>query len=41
MKKYIRPEVFVCRELLEHNFCASFNSTDNTENWTIEEEETI
>ena len=40
MKEYITPitEWYV---LKVGNFCASFDSTDNTETWTIEDPETI
>ena len=41
MKKYITPSLDIIKEILERNYCASFDSNDNTEIWTIEDEETI
>lgn len=39
-KDYIAPKCTIML-LSMHTFCASFDSKDNTENWNIEDEETI
>ena len=39
-KEYIIPITDVT-VLKLGNFCASFDPTDNTENWTIEDEENL
>ena len=41
MKKYIQPISEILREIAERNFCASYDSNDNTEIWTIEGEEDL
>ena len=41
MKKYIQPISEILREIVERNFCASYDSNDNTEIWTIEGEEDL
>ena len=41
MKEYTQPTLEILRHSFEANFCASFDSNDNTEIWTIEPEETI
>ncbi len=40
MKEYITP-ITEWTVLKPGNFCASFDPTDNTENWTIEDEENL
>ena len=39
-KDYIKPECDITVLVME-NFCASFNDKNYTENWQIEDEETI
>lgn len=41
MKEYIRPSLDIIKEILERNICASFDSNDNTEIWTIEDPENL
>jgi hypothetical protein len=40
MKEYTKPECEITVLVLESH-CLSFNSTNNTENWHVESEETI
>ena len=41
MKKYIEPTIFVAELESSQVLCASFDSLDHTENWFVEDEETI
>lgn len=41
MKEYIKPKCDIITVLAMEALCLSFDSNDNTENWDIEEEETI
>lgn len=41
MKQYIEPKTFVIDLESIQVLCASFDSLDHTENWFVEDEETI